>query len=76
MHQDTRAIAKATSSRCATIQRLPWLAALVLGTLGRSQAAESTAALDLDRETVAKWSAGYRGWHYRPEHVIPAELCS
>lgn len=27
---------------------------------------------DIDRTTLDKWSAPYRGWHYRPEHVIPA----
>jgi hypothetical protein len=36
-------------------------------------AAESTAAWEVDREIIVKWSAPYRGWHYHPEHVIPAE---
>lgn len=27
----------------------------------------------IDRETVAAWSAPYRGWHYQPDHVIPAK---
>jgi hypothetical protein len=33
----------------------------------------TTYAEEVDRGTVARWSAPYRGWHYRPEHVIPAE---
>ena len=28
---------------------------------------------DIDRATLDKWSAPYRGWHYQPDHVIPAE---
>jgi len=27
----------------------------------------------IDRETLDRWSAPYRGWHYWPDHVIPAE---
>jgi hypothetical protein len=73
MHQDAPAIVKPAFNRLAISQRLPFLVALLLATVGRLQAAESTAARDPDRETVAKWSAPYRGWHYRPEHVIPAE---
>lgn len=26
----------------------------------------------IDHATVDAWSAKFRGWHYRPEHVIPA----
>ena len=73
MHQDAPAIVKPAFNRLAISQPLPFLVALLLATLGRLQAAESTAARDPDRETVDKWSAPYRGWHYRPEHVIPAE---
>jgi len=40
---------------------------------GALQAAETTVTRDIDRETLDKWSAPYRGWHYQPEHVIPAE---
>ena len=28
---------------------------------------------EIDRKTLDRWSAPYRGWHYWPEHVIPAE---
>jgi len=28
---------------------------------------------DIDRATLDRWSAPYRGWHYQPAHVIPAE---
>jgi len=27
----------------------------------------------IDRPTLDRWSARFRGWHYYPEHVIPAE---
>lgn len=27
----------------------------------------------IDTETLATWSAPYRGWHYYPEYVIPAQ---
>jgi len=27
----------------------------------------------IDRAALDQWSAPYRGWHYWPEHVIPAE---
>jgi beta-xylosidase len=27
----------------------------------------------IDTETLAAWSAPYRGWHYYPDHVIPAQ---
>ena len=28
---------------------------------------------DLDAATLERWSAPYRGWHYWPDHVIPAK---
>ena len=27
---------------------------------------------EIDRPTLDRWSAPYRGWHYWPDHVIPA----
>jgi predicted GH43/DUF377 family glycosyl hydrolase len=33
-------------------------------------AASATAAIDAN--TVSRWSAPYRNWHYYPDHVIPA----
>ena len=73
MHQDAPANVKAAFNRRAILQCLPFLAALLLSMPGRLQAAESTAVREVDRETVSKWSAPYRGWHYRPDHVIPPE---
>lgn len=35
--------------------------------------AESAAGTDLDRATIDRWSAPFRGWHYWPGHVIPAQ---
>lgn len=28
---------------------------------------------EIDRETLDQWSAPFRGWHYWPDHVIPAK---
>jgi hypothetical protein len=33
----------------------------------------AAANFDIDRETLDKWTAPYRGWHYQADHVIPAE---
>jgi len=46
---------------------------LALAPLGVLQAAEPTVNRSVDRETMDRWSAPYRGWHYWPDHVIPAE---
>ena len=35
-------------------------------------AAASTNAAGLDSATLDRWAAPYRGWHYWPDHVIPA----
>jgi predicted GH43/DUF377 family glycosyl hydrolase len=51
-----------------------WLMALLLAAWGPLYAAETTAASGIDRETMDKWSAPFRGWHYSPDHVIPAKL--
>ena len=48
------------------------LTALLLTSQAPLQGAETTAPGQIDRETLDKWSAPYRGWHYQPEHVIPA----
>ena len=29
--------------------------------------------MNIDTNTVKQWSAPYRGWHYYPDHVIPAK---
>ncbi len=31
--------------------------------------------MSIDSETLEKWSAPYRNWHYYPDHVIPAKPC-
>ena len=48
------------------------LAATLLPPLAAIRAAETRAAGDIDRDTADKWSVPYRGWHYWPEHVVPA----
>ena len=52
---------------------LAGLAVALLVSLGALRAAETAATADIDRETLDKWSAPYRGWHYWPDHVIPAQ---
>jgi len=49
------------------------LAALLLAPLTALHATETTAAQPIDRETLDKWSAPYRGWHYHPDYVISAD---
>ena len=34
---------------------------------------QDAAAQAIDRATLDRWAAPYRGWHYWPDHVIPAE---
>ncbi|HVM62643.1 MAG TPA: hypothetical protein VMV72_17410 [Verrucomicrobiae bacterium] len=49
------------------------LALLALVAPQRGWGAESAdSAAPIDAETVTKWSAPFRGWHYWPDHVIPA----
>lgn len=52
------------------------ITALALGAIlaveSRSAAAEAETPR-IDQETLARWSAPYRGWHYWPEPIIPAE---
>lgn len=37
-----------------------------------STAADQPPVASIDRPTLDRWSAPYRGWHYWPEHVVPA----
>ncbi len=36
--------------------------------------AQPPADPSIDSETLDRWSAPYRGWHYHAEHVIPSDL--
>lgn len=49
------------------------LSAVLLLTAIFSTASWMSAAEPIDAATLDAWSAPYRGWHYWPEHVIPAE---
>lgn len=40
---------------------------------GLQNATRAAVPPEIDRETLDGWSAPYRGWHYWPEHVIPAK---
>jgi len=49
-------------------RRSPLLAALwLLGFV----AVRGAAASEINRETLDRWAAPFRGWHYQPGHVIP-----
>ena len=37
------------------------------------EAAETAAPAEIDRQTLDQWAAPYRGWHYWPEPIIPAD---
>jgi predicted GH43/DUF377 family glycosyl hydrolase len=41
------------------------------GEVRRTDESRSDDAVDIDRDTLDRWAAPYRGWHYYPEHVIP-----
>lgn len=51
----------------------PLLVALLLASLSGLRAAEPIGRGDLDREILDQWAAPFRGWHYWPDHLIPAE---
>jgi len=50
-------------------------AAVVLGAVGAigGHAAAGAETPAIDRPTLDNWSAPYRGWHYWPDPIIPAE---
>jgi len=50
-----------------------WCAVLLGGSLATLPAADTKPGAPIDSETLDKWSAPYRGWHYWPDHIIPAE---
>lgn len=73
--------ARVWSSQARGCRRL-WLAlSLAVPTLAVAQAdpkptglpsGEAAAWAGIDAATLDRWAAPYRGWHYWPEHVIPA----
>ena len=52
------------------MSQLPWPVLLLALVAQMARAAESP---PIDRETLDRWSAPYRGWHYSPAPIIPAE---
>ncbi len=48
-------------------------ALIVLLACGSVSAQDTPRPKDIDADTLKKWSAPYRGWHYHPHHVIPAK---
>ncbi len=55
------------------VKAIRFLPLLLLIPPGALQAGETIVTPDVDRETMDKWSAPYRDWHYWPDHVIPAQ---
>ena len=49
------------------------LAAVLSAQLALIRAGATTGTNEIDRDTVDKWSAPYRGWYYWPEHVIQSQ---
>ncbi|MCF7731594.1 MAG: hypothetical protein K9N23_07895 [Akkermansiaceae bacterium] len=51
---------------------IPVITAIILACASApARSAEEPAAIS--PETIKKWSAPYRGWHYHPDHVMPAK---
>ena len=50
-----------------------FLTIFLLAPVGMLAAADATAPPEIDRQTLDEWAAPYRGWHYWPEPVIPAD---
>jgi hypothetical protein len=50
----------------------PGLLLILLVTVS-ANAADTILTPDIDSATLDQWSAPYRGWHYQPGHVIPAQ---
>gem|GEM_PF-1361933 len=50
-----------------------WIQVLDLDKMGHVPPPSAEESTIIDGETVKKWSAPYRNWHYYPDHVIPAE---
>ena len=46
---------------------------LILTSFAVLSAAFQARGAEIDRQTLDKWSAPYRGWHYHPDHVIGAD---
>ena len=47
--------------------------AILLLTAALASPLPAKEAAAIDAETLREWSAPYRGWHYPPDHVIPAK---
>ena len=55
------------------MNKITTFTALLLAPLAALHAAGATTNQEIDRQTLDKWSAPYRDWHYQPGHVIPAQ---
>lgn len=49
------------------------IAGLLVGTILNFPALCGSTNDEIDRETLDRWSALYRGWHYWPDHVISSK---
>lgn len=56
-----------------TRRGLRWVMVLapLIASLGMAKA--ESADTSIDRETLDRWAAPFRGWHYWPDHIISAE---
>ncbi len=62
-----------------SLRRRPIRIPVILGALSIALACEplptqsAEKSMTTDERTIKQWSAPYRGWHYYPDHVIPAK---
>ncbi len=54
------------------MKRVSVLPHLLLAPLAALPGAQDNGPAEIDAATLDLWSAPYRGWHYHPDHVIPA----
>ncbi len=62
-----------TDSLTVKTRRIPACPRGTLGILFSLIFAHGATPSEIDAETVKRWSAPYRNWHYHPAHVIPAK---
>lgn len=55
------------------IDTIAFFVALLLLPPGALRGGEAAQPPEIDQAMLDKWSAPYRGWHYWPDHVIPAQ---
>jgi len=55
------------------MKRTTWLILILAAVVYSHTRASAGNDAKIDPQTITQWSAPYRGWHYHPDHVIPAK---